>query len=60
MNMESTNAVLEKFWNLEYIDTNEQKASVADELCEHHVVRHTTRQNGRFVVSIPWLNNPLS
>ena len=44
MNMESTNAVLKKFWKLEDVDTDEQKTSVADELCEHHFARHTTRR----------------
>ena len=60
LNMESTNAVLEKFWKLEDVDTDEQKTSVADELCEHYFARHTTCQNRRFIVSIPWLDNQLS
>lgn len=54
---EALNENLERFWKLEnYNNINKRALSVNEQNCERHFEQNTTRENGRFVVRLPFRN----
>lgn len=58
----STNSLdenIEQLWKLDEVQPTKKLLSPSDEQCERHFIQHVyTNQDGRFVVSIPFRENP--
>lgn len=57
----SLERAVENLWKLDEIESNEKTLSPSDAQCESHFIHHTqTNMEGRFIVSLPFRENPTS
>lgn len=51
--------LIERFWKLDEVDYAQSALTVAEKRCEAHFAQHNTRRSeGRFVVRLPFVDNP--